>query len=176
MADVKGLGFQFALDDFGIGTSSFGYSKMLPVDYFKIDGSFVRNMVNDPIDRAMAETINRIGHIMGLKTVGEFAASDAAIDELRVLGVDFAQGYAVQRSQPLPVPLQVQRETAACLRAASRIDTPQAGSGGTPVASGPKAKSPPGGGLRVTDSAGRRATSAWFPCTARVCAPSGRTS
>ncbi len=126
MADVKGLGFQFALDDFGIGTSSFGYLKMLPVDYLKIDGSFVRNMVNDPIDRAMAETINRIGHIMGLKTVGEFAASDAAIDELRVLGVDFAQGYAVQRPQPLPAPLQVQRETAACLRAASRIDTPQA--------------------------------------------------
>ena len=102
MKAVKALGISFALDDFGIGTSSFGYLKSLPVDYLKIDGSFVRNIAHDPIDRAMVDTINRVGHIMGLKTVGEYAESPEVITELRALGVDFAQGYAVQKPQPLP--------------------------------------------------------------------------
>lgn len=102
MRDVKEMGFLFALDDFGTGTSSFGYLKSLPVDYLKIDGSFVRDIAHDPMDRAMTETINRIGHIMGLKTVGEFAENDVVIGELRTLGVDFAQGYGVQKPRPLP--------------------------------------------------------------------------
>lgn len=101
--DVKALGFFFALDDFGSGTSSFGYLKNLPVDYLKIDGSFVRDIVNDPLDRAMTETINRVGHIMGLKTVAEYAENEAIIGELRAIGVDYAQGYGVQIPQPLPV-------------------------------------------------------------------------
>lgn len=105
MRDLKALGFCFALDDFGIGTSSLAYLKTLPVDYLKIDGSFVRNIVNDPVDRAMADTINRVGHIMGLQTVGEYAESAEVISELRTLGVDFAQGYGVQRPKPLPAPL-----------------------------------------------------------------------
>jgi diguanylate cyclase (GGDEF)-like protein/PAS domain S-box-containing protein len=102
MRAVKALGFCFALDDFGIGTSSLAYLKTLPVDYLKIDGSFIRNIVHDPVDRAMADTINRVGHIMGLQTVGEFAESDSVIAELRTLGVDFAQGYGIQRPQELP--------------------------------------------------------------------------
>jgi diguanylate cyclase (GGDEF)-like protein/PAS domain S-box-containing protein len=102
MRELKALGFRFALDDFGIGTSSLSYLKSLPVDYLKIDGSFVRNMVNDQVDHAMADTINRVGHIMGLKTVGEYAESDDIIDALRSLGVDFAQGYGVQRPRVLP--------------------------------------------------------------------------
>jgi EAL domain-containing protein (putative c-di-GMP-specific phosphodiesterase class I) len=85
-----------------MGLSSFGYLKHFPVDYLKIDGSFVRDIATDRLDKAMAETINRVGHIMGLKTVGEFAESDHVIGELRLLGVDFAQGYGVQRPQPLP--------------------------------------------------------------------------
>lgn len=105
MRDLKAVGFCFALDDFGIGTSSLAYLKTLPVDYLKIDGSFVRNIVNDPVDRAMADTINRVGHIMGLQTVGEYAESPEVIAELRALGVDFAQGYGVQRPQALPPPL-----------------------------------------------------------------------
>jgi diguanylate cyclase (GGDEF)-like protein/PAS domain S-box-containing protein len=105
MRDLKSLGFSFALDDFGIGTSSLAYLKTLPVDYLKIDGSFVRNIAVDPVDRAMADTINRVGHIMGLQTVGEYAESSEVIAELRALGVDFAQGYGVQRPQPLPPPL-----------------------------------------------------------------------
>lgn len=104
MRKVKALGFSFALDDFGVGTSSLAYLKTLPVDYLKIDGSFIRNIANDSIDRAMVDTINRVGHIMGLLTVGEYAESQSVIDELRSLGVDFAQGYAVARPQPLPVP------------------------------------------------------------------------
>jgi EAL domain-containing protein (putative c-di-GMP-specific phosphodiesterase class I) len=102
MRDVKELGFKFALDDFGTGTSSFGYLKTLPVDYLKIDGGFVKDIDRDPLDRAMAETINRIGHLMGLKTVGEFAETNSVIGELRTLGVNFAQGYGVQRPLLLP--------------------------------------------------------------------------
>ena len=103
MKEVKELGFRFALDDFGTGASSFGYLKNLPVDYLKIDGSFVRDIASDPLDRAMAETINRVGHIMNLRTVGEFAESEAVVGELRAMGVDFAQGYGVHKPQPLPV-------------------------------------------------------------------------
>jgi diguanylate cyclase (GGDEF)-like protein len=114
MHEVKALGFSFALDEFGIGTRSLAYLKTLPVDYLKIDGRFVRNLVNDPIDRATTETINRVGHIMGLKTVGEYADTPAVIDELRRLGVDYAQGSGVQRPTPLPPPRNTapQRRTA----------------------------------------------------------------
>ncbi|MDP3700598.1 MAG: EAL domain-containing protein [Hylemonella sp.] len=105
MKDIKELGFEFALDDFGTGTSSFGYLKNLPVDYLKIDGGFVRDIATDPLDRAMAETINRIGHLMGLKTVGEFAETEVVIGELRSLGVNYAQGYGVHEPQPLPAAL-----------------------------------------------------------------------
>lgn len=108
MRALKALGFCFALDDFGTGTSSLAYLRTLPVDYLKIDGTFVRNIVNDPIDRAMVDAINRVGHIMDLQTVGEYAESPEVIDELRAIGVDFAQGYGVQRPQPLPPPLSMQ--------------------------------------------------------------------
>jgi len=107
MRELKALGFRFALDDFGIGTSSLAYLKTLPVDFLKIDGTFVRNIANDPVDRAMADTINRVGHIMGLQTVGEYAESAEVISELKSLGVDFAQGYGVQRPQALPAPLPI---------------------------------------------------------------------
>ena len=110
--DVKALGFYFALDDFGSGSSSFGYLKNLPVDYLKIDGGFVQDIAVDPLDRAMTETINRVGHIMGLKTVAEFAETEAVIEELKAMGVDFAQGYGVQRPQPFPVAEAVAAHTA----------------------------------------------------------------
>ncbi|MFT3817537.1 MAG: EAL domain-containing protein [Rubrivivax sp.] len=104
LRELRQQGFLFALDDFGVGASSFAYLKTLPVDVLKIDGSFVRNIAHDMVDRAMVETINRIGHLMGLHTVGEYAESDAVIAELQALGVDFAQGHAVQRPAPLPDP------------------------------------------------------------------------
>lgn len=99
--ECKSMGFLFALDDFGTGTSSFGYLKNLPVDYLKIDGGFVKNLERDAIDKAMTETINRIGHIMGIKTVAEYAENDAIIQELRSMGVDYAQGYGVCKPTPL---------------------------------------------------------------------------
>lgn len=105
--DVKELGFYFALDDFGGASSFFGYLKNLPVDYLKIDGGFVQDIANDPVDRAMVETINRIGHIMGLKTIAEFAETEGVVEQLRLIGVDFAQGYGVQKPQPLPAALSV---------------------------------------------------------------------
>jgi diguanylate cyclase (GGDEF)-like protein/PAS domain S-box-containing protein len=98
---LKRRGFRFALDDFGTGMSSFAYLKHLPVDYLKIDGSFVRNMLNDPIDRAMVESINHIGHMMGLQTIAEYVEDDQTLEQLIDIGVDYAQGYGVVRPMPL---------------------------------------------------------------------------
>ena len=98
---LKRRGFRFALDDFGTGMSSFAYLKSLPVDFLKIDGSFVRNMLNDPVDRAMVESINRIGHLMGLKTIAEYVESDQILEQLIDLGVDYAQGYGIVKPSPL---------------------------------------------------------------------------
>ncbi len=98
---LKGLGCQFALDDFGSGLSSFAYLKSLPVDVLKIDGVFVKDMLDDPIDRAMVKSINEMAHVMGKKTVAEFVESDALIDILIALGVDYAQGYAI--GHPMPI-------------------------------------------------------------------------
>jgi diguanylate cyclase (GGDEF)-like protein/PAS domain S-box-containing protein len=98
---LQSLGCRFALDDFGSGLSSFGYLKNLPVDYVKIDGSFVRDMADDPIDLAMVRSINELAHLMGKRTVAEFVEDDACKQLLKRLGVDFAQGYGVAKPMPL---------------------------------------------------------------------------
>ena len=99
--EFKGLGCKFSLDDFGSGMSSFGYLRNLPVDYLKIDGSFIRNICRDSIDLAMVESINRIGHIMGKQTIAEFVEDDATIALLRKIGVDCAQGYGIAEPKPM---------------------------------------------------------------------------
>jgi diguanylate cyclase (GGDEF)-like protein/PAS domain S-box-containing protein len=98
---LKELGCRFALDDFGTGLSSFGYLKHFPVDFLKIDGSFVKEILRDPIDREMVRSINEIGHLTNKKTIAEFAEDDQIITMLRNLGVDYAQGYAVSRPQKI---------------------------------------------------------------------------
>ena len=102
ISKMKVLGCQFALDDFGSGLSSFGYLKNLTVDYLKIDGMFVKNIVDDPIDRAMVKSINEIGQVMGMQTIAEFVENDEIQTILHDIGVNFAQGYGVGK----PIPLQ----------------------------------------------------------------------
>lgn len=94
-------GCYFALDDFGAGLSSFSYLKTIPVDYLKIDGHFVKNILNDPINRAIVESINQIGHVAGLKTIAEFVEEELIRQQLTNIGVDFAQGYALHRPEPI---------------------------------------------------------------------------
>ena len=96
---LKELGCKFALDDFGTGLSSFGYLKHFPVDYLKIDGSFVKEILHDPIDREMVRSINEIGHLTGKQTIAEFAENQEIINMLQSLGVDYAQGYGVSQPQ-----------------------------------------------------------------------------
>ncbi len=95
--ELKTLGCRFCLDDFGAGMSSFGYLKHLPVDFLKIDGVFVKDMADDPIDRAMVEAINSIGHVMGKQTIAEFVDNERILVALEELGVDFAQGYGIDK-------------------------------------------------------------------------------
>ena len=92
---LREQGCKFSLDDFGSGLSSFGYLKQFPVDYLKIDGSFVRNILHDPIDKAMVRSINEIGQLTGKKTIAEYAENAEIINMLRSMGVDYAQGYGV---------------------------------------------------------------------------------
>ena len=95
--ELSARGCQFALDDFGSGLSSFTYLKHLPVDYLKIDGSFVQDMLNDPMDAAMVRAIAEVGRALGLKTIAEFVENDATIAELRRADVDCVQGFGIQR-------------------------------------------------------------------------------
>ncbi len=101
MKELRMLGCKFALDDFGSGLSSFAYLKTLPVDFLKIDGNFVLDMLDDKIDRAMISAINDVGHTMSLQTIAEYVETEGVLKELERLDVDFAQGYLISRPQPL---------------------------------------------------------------------------
>jgi diguanylate cyclase (GGDEF)-like protein/PAS domain S-box-containing protein len=108
--ELKRLGCKFALDDFGAGMSSFAYLRQLPVDYLKIDGSFVKDMANDSVNHDMVAAINDIGHSMGRKTIAEYVENEAILTKLREVGVDFAQGYYIGKptlwlAEHKPLPL-----------------------------------------------------------------------
>ena len=95
------MGCWFALDDFGSGMSSFAYLQSLPVDALKIAGAFLRHIETDPVEYAMVEAINRVGHVMRLKIVAEGVEHLDTLETLRTLGVDYAQGYAIAEPVPL---------------------------------------------------------------------------
>jgi diguanylate cyclase (GGDEF)-like protein/PAS domain S-box-containing protein len=101
MTRLRGIGSAIALDDFGSGMSSFSYLKALPIDFLKIDGAFVRNIATDPVDRAVVEAIQRIGHVMGIQTIAESVENEGALQTLTAIGVDYAQGMHVARASLL---------------------------------------------------------------------------
>jgi diguanylate cyclase (GGDEF)-like protein/PAS domain S-box-containing protein len=99
--EMKNLGCRFSIDDFGSGLSSFAYLKKLPVNYLKIDGEFVRNMAEDPVDLTMVKSINQLGHVMGLETIAEYVENTEILDYLILFGVDYAQGFHIDRPSPI---------------------------------------------------------------------------
>ncbi len=99
---LRRIGCRFALDDFGSGLSSFAYLKSLPVDFLKIDGVFVKDIVEDPIHRELVRSINEIGHVMGKRTIAEFVESEAILRALNEIGVDYAQGFELGKPELLP--------------------------------------------------------------------------
>ncbi len=104
MHALKERGCRFALDDFGSGLSSFGYLKTLPVNYLKIDGRFVKDLLEDPFDCAIVQAVQQIGRVLAIKTIAESAQTEPILDRLRAIGVDYAQGYAIARPEPLAGP------------------------------------------------------------------------
>ena len=102
--NLREFGCHFALDHFGNSLSTFAYLKTLPVDYIKIDGTFVQDLVDDPAHLAMTEAIHRIGRLMGLQTIAEYVESDRILDRLRGIGIDYAQGYGIGEPRPLEEP------------------------------------------------------------------------
>jgi EAL domain-containing protein (putative c-di-GMP-specific phosphodiesterase class I) len=98
---LKAMGFSLSVERFGTGHASYGYIKALPVDYLKIDGELVRDMCDDPLNFTLVQSMNQIGHTLRKQTVAEAAEDERILSSLRDLGVDYAQGYAVARPQPL---------------------------------------------------------------------------
>ena len=110
MTDLRNLGCRFSLDDFGSGLSSFAYLKTLPVDFLKIDGMFVKDILDDNVDLALVRSINDVGKVMGNRTIAEFVESKAILEKLREIGVDYVQGYGVGR--PAPIVDDAERDSA----------------------------------------------------------------
>jgi len=98
---VRAQGYEFALDDFGMGFSSFYQLKNLDVDYLKIDGSFIRNLGHDPVDRHLVVAMVQLAKGLGKRTIAEFVETEEALEVLRSIGVDCAQGFHIGRPQPL---------------------------------------------------------------------------
>ena len=98
---LKAKGCKFSLDDFGTGMSSFAYLQSLPVDYLKIDGAFVKAIVDDEVSLALVRSINDVAKVMGKRTIAEFVENEAILERLREVGVDYAQGYGIGLPTPI---------------------------------------------------------------------------
>lgn len=101
MRKIKDTGCQFSLDDFGTGTSSYSYLKSLPIDFLKIDGTFVKDIATNSHDYAVVKSINEIGHAMGKSTVAEYVENEFAYEALKQIGIDYVQGFGVEKPIPL---------------------------------------------------------------------------
>jgi EAL domain-containing protein (putative c-di-GMP-specific phosphodiesterase class I) len=99
--ELQGLGCRFSLDDFGSGLASYGHLKNLPVDYIKIDGSFIKDVADDPAGLALVRSINEMGHLMGKRTIAEYVENDRIRECMRSIGVDYVQGYGVEKPRTL---------------------------------------------------------------------------
>jgi EAL domain-containing protein (putative c-di-GMP-specific phosphodiesterase class I) len=99
------LGVRVALDDFGAGSSSFGYLKNLSVDVLKIDGQFIKDLLVDPLDAAAVRCFVDVAQVVGLKTVAEFVDSKEVFERVRALGIDYAQGYLMHKPQAIELAL-----------------------------------------------------------------------
>lgn len=113
MEQIKSLGCKFALDDFGVGFSSLYYLKKLPVDYVKIDGSFIRNLHNDPDSQVLVRALVEVSRAYRLRTVAEFVEGSEILTILQVLGVDYAQGYHIDQPKPFESIWQVGQRASA---------------------------------------------------------------
>ena len=98
---MRELGCAFMLDDFGSGLSSFSYLKSLPVHCIKIDGGFIRDIVDDPVDRSMVEAMNRVAKVLGIATVAEYVEDERTLALLGEIGIDYAQGFHIAKPRPL---------------------------------------------------------------------------
>jgi len=133
---VRGAGVRVALDDFGAGASSFGYLKTLPVDYLKIDGQFIRNLMTDALDAVAVRCFVDVAQVVGVRTVAEFVDRPEVLARLQAMGVDYAQGYLLHRPEPLSTLLESWRGAGT----ASQSPTPALSAAGT---SGTAAPAPP---------------------------------
>ena len=111
LRELKVIGCRFSLDDFGTGLSSFSYLKNLPVDYLKIDGSFVKEIVHSTADYWLVKTINEVGHFLGKKTVAEYVENEEILKRLQEIGLDYAQGFGIEKPKPLNEILDLEQNT-----------------------------------------------------------------
>ena len=106
MNEIHSMGVQFALDDFGSGLSSFSYLKKLSIDYLKIDGGLVKDIVNSRLDQTMVSSISEIANVMGVKTIAEYVENADILEKLRIMKIDYVQGYEIMRPQPVELELK----------------------------------------------------------------------
>ena len=99
--ELQGLGCRFSLDDFGSGLASYGHLKHLPVDYIKIDGSFIRSVADDVADLALVRSINEMGHLMGKRTIAEYVENDQIRALMADNSMDYVQGYGIEKPRPI---------------------------------------------------------------------------